>query len=92
MADGYIRERTLKDGTLRFDAVMVVGRDPETGKRIPRSKRCDTRKKAERQLEKWRAQLECVAETHGVPLGEPVYSQFVESGGAALSAQMAEEE
>lgn len=58
MADGYIRERRLKDGTLRFDAVMVVGRDPETGKRHPHQRTFKTRKQADRQLEKWRAQLE----------------------------------
>lgn len=40
----------------------------------------------------YRDHLTAMAEKHGVPLGEPVYSQFVESGGAALSAQMAEEE
>lgn len=36
--------------------------------------------------------LTATAEKHGVPLGEPVYSQFVENGAAGLLAQMAEEE
>lgn len=35
--------------------------------------------------------LERVAQKHGVPLGEPVYSQFVADGTAALLANMAEE-